>query len=114
MFQRLCQSVHETLIVGKCPWCGQNIVHGRDLLETLTDCTITNMEERVADPKEAMLSVRAALKSPYASIRKLAANYLGQMGPDAKEALPELYLLLQDSDQMVRDAAAQAIKNIEK
>jgi len=29
MFSALCQSAHETLAAGKCPWCGSMIIKGQ-------------------------------------------------------------------------------------
>ena len=55
----------------------------------------------------------ALLKSANPASRRVAARLLGQLGRLAKEALPDLSLLLQDEDPQVRDAAAEAIKRIE-
>src|SRR5437016_6299536 len=41
--------------------------------------------------------------------RCTAARALGQMGPQAREALPALLQALQDREPLVRDAAADAI-----
>lgn len=113
MIESLCQSVHEKLIFGKCPWCGHIIAYGSDVLET-QDFRITDFREDVVDTKGAIAHLCACLKHANAGLRALAAKYLGEFGPDAKEALPDLTLLLQDKDPLVRDAAAVAIKNIEK
>ncbi|MGA2035048.1 MAG: HEAT repeat domain-containing protein [Thermoguttaceae bacterium] len=70
------------------------------------------MEEHVLDTKETIAYFRAALKHANVSVRALAAKQLGELGPSAKEALPELTMLLQDEEQLVRDAAEEAIKRI--
>jgi HEAT repeat protein len=46
--------------------------------------------------------------------RYLSAQALGALGPQAKEALPGLYVALQDPDAQVRVDAAGAIWKIEK
>ena len=113
LYSSLCQLVHGTLIVGKCPWCGHIIANGHDVLEE-QDFEITDFQERALDQKEVISVMRANLQNANAGVRALAAKYLGEIGPDAKETVPDLTLLLQDKDQLVRDAAEQAIKNIEK
>jgi hypothetical protein len=113
LFESLCQSAHEKLVFGKCPWCGHVIANGLDVLES-QDCAITNMQEHVLETKEAISYLCASLKHANARVRALAAKQLGEIGPDAKDTLPDLTLLLQDVDQLVRDAAEEAIKNIDK
>jgi hypothetical protein len=113
VFESLCQSVHEKLVFGKCPWCGHFIAFGSDVLET-QDFKITDFREDVLDKEGAISHLHACLKHTNAGLRALAAKYLGEFGPDAKDALPDLTLLLQDKEPLVRDAAAVAIKNIEK
>ena len=53
-----------------------------------------------------------ALKDSNSEIREAAANALGKFGPEAKAALPTLYLLLDDEDVLVGYAADAAIENI--
>jgi HEAT repeat protein len=113
VFESLCHSLHKELVCGRCPWCGCFIVHGLELPST-DDLKITEMVEVRLAAIEAIPHPRSALKHADAGIRALAAKYLGEIGPSAKEALPDLSLLLQDTDQQVRDAAKQAIKTIEK
>jgi len=55
-----------------------------------------------------------ALRHTDATTRRTAAIILGKIGPDAKEALPALRVLLLDDDQPVRDAAQEAITKIDK
>jgi HEAT repeat protein len=45
-------------------------------------------------------------------VRNKAADSLGALGPDAKEALPKLRKLLADEDEIVRIAAENAIGKI--
>lgn len=53
-----------------------------------------------------------ALASDDEDDRQRAADYLGGIGPDAKRALPALETLLSDDDELVRNAAAEAIESI--
>ena len=46
--------------------------------------------------------------------RESFAQALGKIGPDAKAALPALREGLQDKEERVRTAAAEALKKIEK
>jgi HEAT repeat protein len=41
-----------------------------------------------------------------------AAESLGRIGPDAKEAVPSLLLLLKDDAEEVRNVAAAALRKI--
>ena len=122
----LCQLVHETLISGKCPWCGHTIVDGRDTEAAAGDFEITDFTEVTVQVtnigkmplsesvRQKMLEQSIVfLKHPNAAARAGAAALLGQIGPDAREALPALRLLLKDEDQQVRDAAGEAIKKID-
>ena len=72
------------------------------------------MEELDVGPKEAISHYRQLLKHSDAAYRIVAAKWLGDIGPDAKESLPDLTLLLQDVDSQVRRAAEWAIKKIER
>jgi HEAT repeat protein len=113
-FRSLCQIAHKTLIAGKCPWCGHTIIDGQDLqVSAVDDIQITEFTEDKPDPKKAIPQLLVFLRHANAEVRKQAATILGQIGPDAKESLPALSLLLQDKDQLVRDAAQEAIKRIE-
>jgi hypothetical protein len=52
---------------------------------------------------------REDLKSPITGVRWRAAVALGEIGPPAKGAIPEIAQLLKDPDQIVRYHAAQAL-----
>lgn len=54
-----------------------------------------------------------SLNAPDPGIRENAASWLGAIGTPAKDALPELRKLLEDSDADVRKAAANAMQRIE-
>ena len=54
------------------------------------------------------------LKSPSADKRILAANELGNMGPSAKSALPELQKMAGDRNSQVAAAAKAAISKINR
>jgi HEAT repeat protein len=47
-------------------------------------------------------------------VRKTTAEALGNIGPDAESAVPALTKSLQDADDNVRKAAAEALKKIRK
>ena len=112
MFESLCQSVHEKLVSGKCPWCGHEIVDGRDL-QSEHDFPLPKLDKLAGlDAKEAIQVLHALLKTGNASLRTMAVIRLGQMGSDAKELLPDLTLLLEDEDEKVRAAAKEAIRKI--
>ena len=52
------------------------------------------------------------LQDPDSDVRSIAAVTLGEMGPEAKDAVPALIQLLQDQSSDVRLNAAVALKNI--
>ena len=54
----------------------------------------------------------AALKYDNWQVREYAATALGQLGPEAKEAVPTLRAL-KNKDTMVEDAANEALKKIQ-
>jgi len=53
------------------------------------------------------------LKHAREVVRMLAAGALGDMGPEARAALPALRKAGEDSSPDVREAAKEAIRNIE-
>jgi hypothetical protein len=113
MFESLCQHTHEKLIAGKCPWCGRVIVNGHSMQSIHDFFKGADIDKRIiVDVKGAISQLHDALKMGDSYLRRLAAMLLGQIGPDAKETLPTLSLLLHDDDKIVRDAAEQAINRI--
>jgi HEAT repeat protein len=62
--------------------------------------------------KVAVPQMTAALKNPLAFIRAEAAMTLGDLGPAAASALPELEAAQKDSNRAVREAATEAVKKI--
>ncbi|HVS38416.1 MAG TPA: HEAT repeat domain-containing protein [Gemmataceae bacterium] len=66
--------------------------------------------------KDAVPSLLAALKhsDADADMREAAIRALGAIGPDAKAAAPALRDALTDKEQRIREAAAAALKRIEK
>jgi HEAT repeat protein len=60
----------------------------------------------------AVPSLIQTLTHPSADVRVKVANVLGKMGNNAAEARPSLEPLVNDSDQSVREAAAEALKQI--
>ncbi len=65
--------------------------------------------------KDAVTPLVAVMKNDADSdVREAAIRALGSIGPDAKAAAPALRDALTDRDQGVREAAAAALKRIEK
>lgn len=60
----------------------------------------------------AVPSLVEALHSPDPAIRQKAAEVLGRMGPDAKDAVPHLVRLLDDPDEHVRKTVTRTIGRI--
>lgn len=116
LYESLCESVHGTLINGKCPWCGHIVIDGRDSEESLCDVVMRKKLQTPVD-EVATRSVLSMwlnfLKDANALVRAKAATWLAGLPPPyASDALPALSLLLEDHDEAVRDAAEKAIKRI--
>jgi len=123
MFESLCQSAHEKLIAGKCPWCRHIIADGRDVEAAFGDIVVKikrldeterlDAKEVARFAKEMVPLLYTAMTKGDTTIRKIVATSLGRMGPDAKKTtLPLLSLLLHDEDEAVRYAAEEAINRI--
>ena len=65
------------------------------------------------DEKEIKILIDK-LKDPNVSVRINAAIALGDIGPDAKAAVPILTEVLKDEDKYVREGAREAIEKINK
>ena len=52
------------------------------------------------------------LRDPEWTVRRQAAIALGQIGPDAKAAIPALESLVRDPDHLVRKAAVESLRKI--
>jgi HEAT repeat protein len=61
---------------------------------------------------EDVASLVKQLKSPDEELRRAAAKGLGELGPDAKPAVPDLTRALKDGDLFVRRFAAQALGEV--
>jgi HEAT repeat protein len=68
---------------------------------------------RAVPIKEAIAVLRETLRVPHPWAQCQAAHYLGKLGAEARDAVPELMRALDDSDEGVRDAAAKALKGIQ-
>jgi HEAT repeat protein len=66
---------------------------------------------RIGPP--AVASVVPLLQDPRAAVRKTAAEILGRIGPEAKEAVPALTRALTDTDRGVRLQATTALGQID-
>jgi HEAT repeat protein len=63
--------------------------------------------------KDAAPELTEALKDNDARVRRVAAEVLGRIGPDAKTAVPGLLEACKDKDGTVREEAATAVKRID-
>jgi HEAT repeat protein len=73
---------------------------------------LSNMGPAARDAVEPLVTL---LKNDAdADVREAAIRALGAIGPDAKTAAPALRDALTDKDQRIREAAATALKRIEK
>jgi HEAT repeat protein len=86
----------------------------RELLKNEEDRTTVFTALRAIDSAEpeAIPILIAKLKSDSPFIQSFAADFLGKLGPAAKDALPELATLLDHENNRVRDSAQAAIKKI--
>src|SRR5262249_27041180 len=62
--------------------------------------------------KSAIPGLREALRGTSVGERETAACALGHIGPDAKDAVPDLILALSDPNERVRHEAAAALGKI--
>jgi HEAT repeat protein len=65
------------------------------------------------DYREIIAAQQEALKVSDPWVRLQAARFLGSFGPYAREAVPALSAVLEDRDEGVRQAAAEALKRIQ-
>ena len=65
-----------------------------------------------ADPNTVRAVLLEAFKDPQPRIRSQAAGYVGRMGAQAKDALPELVRLLKDPDEAVQNQAVRVLSQI--
>lgn len=74
---------------------------------------LAELAEGGRNSSSAAPQVIPLLKDEDPVVRRLAAYALGQMGPAAKAALPDLTAALQDGDRNVITAAVNAIRAID-
>jgi HEAT repeat protein len=67
---------------------------------------------RAVEIKDAIAFQRETLKASDSWVRQQAAHFLGRLGPAARDAVEDLSALLDDKDEGVRKAVAEALKNI--
>lgn len=65
-----------------------------------------------ADTPKDVQELAVTLKSEKAAERAAAARILGELGPKAKDAVPDLQAALGDADKDVRRSAARALGDI--
>ena len=115
-----CEATHSELVTGVCPWCGAELRDGRALptrtkYEELGRLALVTAAPRdILDPMVNLLlpGVVRLLKHKDSDLRRAAARTLGNIGPKADAALPELGQLLNDAEPDVREAAKNAIEQI--
>lgn len=81
------------------------------LAATLLPCAPLGAEQ---DPPKDVKELVVTLKSEKAAERAAAARILGELGPVAKDAVPDLQAALTDADKDVRRCAARALGDIGK
>jgi HEAT repeat protein len=69
---------------------------------------------RAVEIKEVIAVQQEGLKASDPWPRRRAAQFLGALGPNARDAVPALSAALKDHDERVRDAAAKALKSIQQ
>lgn len=90
------------------------------LFETLCEVTeVVDVREAATNAlreigKPAVIHLIKALKNRDEWVRLQAAEALGDIGPDAREAVPALREALEDNDWAVRRDASAALKKIKK
>jgi hypothetical protein len=97
---------------------------GEEYLRVLPPFPFEQMEEETlkrlmgafeqADASEVVRALIELLKDEDCRVRYYAAGWLGQMGADAKEAIPHLRTLLEDENEHVRRVAKEALARIER
>ena len=71
--------------------------------------TVLSSVGRASDQTVGVLALTKRLKDDDAGFRSLAAYALGQLGPAARDAVPDLTEALQDSNHKVRSSSAYAL-----
>jgi HEAT repeat protein len=69
---------------------------------------------RAVELKNAIAVLVETLKAPEPWARRQAARFLGRLGPYGKDAAGALAAVLEDRDEGVRNAAAEALKSIRR
>src|SRR5271154_3575001 len=80
------------------------------LLRFLSVCVVLSLTATAR--AETASSLAAKLQDPDATVRRNAADQLGELGPEAKSVIPELIKALDDKDFFVRRFAAKALGQI--
>src|SRR5262249_14325481 len=69
---------------------------------------------RAVEIKEALAVFEEALASSDPWARRQGVQFLGKLGAQSRAAAPAIKRLLDDRDEGVRDAAAKALKDIQR
>jgi HEAT repeat protein len=69
---------------------------------------------RAVELKSVIGVLTDTLKAPNPWARRQAARFLGRLGPYGREAAPALVAVLEDRDEGVRTAAAEALKRVQQ
>jgi HEAT repeat protein len=109
----ICGSVVVYLKKDQVPAGATRLLHDRDVgVRCVAAWTLYNA--RAIEIKDAIAVQRETLKAADPWARRQAARFLGKLGSSAKDAAGDLSALLDDKDEGVRDAAARALKSIQR
>lgn len=118
MFQDLCQRVHKDLLAGTCPWCGCGIIKAQVCSlphRRLISGQVCSLPLQRTSPGFSAVHIFVLIELlKYEEFRCKAANALGELGPDAKIAVPVLTELLNDKNEEIRKAAREALEKIKR
>jgi HEAT repeat protein len=80
--------------------------------DTIRLTALQGLNSAGGQPRQALPFLITALKEGSVNSRSLAAILLGNIGPDAKEAIPALEALQNDSNTALRANVQRALKSI--
>jgi HEAT repeat protein len=90
----------------------RKLAHDRDPAVRCVAAWFLHRGGQALDTKDVLAVLQETLKSTDPWARRHAARCLGSLGPNAKDAVPQLSAVLEDKDEGVRDAAAKALASI--
>jgi hypothetical protein len=113
LYQTQCDKTHALLLAGKCPWCGQNIVHGQSPIGATGDGSgIKTRKVRRAGRVAAVWFLKLAEPDRPLGHRAIVGVF-ENIGPANMAAIPVLCNALTYPHVAVRAAAAKALARLE-